>query len=46
MATDLYFDPAAALRPAEHAVAAPEHNQSFTEHAEVAPARARASAKS
>jgi hypothetical protein len=34
MATDLYFNLDAALRLAEHALAAPEHNPSFTEHAE------------
>jgi hypothetical protein len=34
MATDLYFDLTAALRLAERALAAPDHNPSFTEHAE------------
>ena len=31
MPTDLYFDLTAALRLAEHAVAAPQHRRSFTE---------------
>jgi hypothetical protein len=34
MATDLYFDLAAALRLAEHALAAPEHEPSLSEHDE------------
>jgi hypothetical protein len=32
VATDLYFNLAEALRLSEHAVAAPEHSQSFSEH--------------
>jgi hypothetical protein len=35
--TDLYFNLAQALRLAEHAIAAPEQNPTFSEHADGRP---------